>query len=164
MWWILFVFVVGSFGFVVLFGAPYLPTLKRQAHSAVSLANLKPGQVLLELGCGDGKVMIAAAQQGIVVVGYELNPILVLVCKMRTWRYRKLVRVVWGNFFAASWPPADAIFVFLHPRYMQRLDAKIIEYKTTLPAKTKLKLISFAFAVPGKKSVADRDGVLLYEY
>jgi 16S rRNA A1518/A1519 N6-dimethyltransferase RsmA/KsgA/DIM1 with predicted DNA glycosylase/AP lyase activity len=121
--------IILLFGFVVFFGAPYLPTLNPQVKTALNLADLKKGQHLLELGCGDGKVLIAAAKQGIRVTGYELNPILVFICWLRTLRYRKLVRVVWGNFWQVSLPKADAIFVFLLPNtwlvWIKRLFNKV---------------------------------------
>ena len=63
------------FAGVVAFGAPYLPTLRPQVETALELVNLMPGQTLLELGCGDGKVLVAAAQTGLHAVGYELNPL-----------------------------------------------------------------------------------------
>ena len=46
---------------------------------------------LLELGCGDGKILKLAAATGVYAVGIELNPILVLIARLRTWR-RRLVR------------------------------------------------------------------------
>lgn len=147
------------FGGVLLVGAPYLPTLTPQVAIALELAELRPGDTMLELGCGDGKLLIAAAQQGIKVVGYELNPLLAVVAKLRTWRYRRLVRVIWGDFWRHSWPPAEAIFVFLLPRYMTKLDKKVIQYKHH-----PVKLLSFAFQIPGKRPAAECRGVFLYTY
>jgi len=121
--------VLFCFSSVLLVGAPYLPTLSPQVQAALALANLRPGQTLLELGCGDGKVLLAAARQGIQVVGYELNPIMALVAWLRTRRYHNLVKVVWGDFWRHPWPEADAIFVFLLTRYMDRLDKKIMQSK-----------------------------------
>jgi 16S rRNA A1518/A1519 N6-dimethyltransferase RsmA/KsgA/DIM1 with predicted DNA glycosylase/AP lyase activity len=147
------------FGFVVFYGAPYLPTLSPQVKVALKLADLKEGQHLLELGCGDGKVLVAAAKQGIRVTGYELNPVLVVISWARTLRYRKLVKVVWGNFWQVDLPKADAIFVFLLPKYMDRLDTKIVQ-QSSKP----VKLISFAFTIRGKVVDAEKDGVYLYNY
>ena len=147
------------FGFVVFFGAPYLPTLNPQVKTALELADLNKGQHLLELGCGDGRVLVAAAKRGIRVTGYELNPVLAVVCWIRTFRYRPLVKVVWGNFWNAHLPKADAIFVFLLPRYMARLDKKITQ-QTSKP----VKLISFAFTIRGKALDHEQDGVYLYIY
>jgi SAM-dependent methyltransferase len=148
------------FGFVVLFGAPYVPTLKPQADTAFSLLNLEPGQTLVELGCGDGRVLIAAAKKEIYVVGYELNPLLAIVCWARTRRYKKYVKVVWGNFWNHEWPAADAIFVFLLDKYMEKLDKKITQKYNG----KKVKLVSFAFQIPGKRPVLVKNGLFLYQY
>jgi SAM-dependent methyltransferase len=147
------------FGFVVAFGAPYLPTLTKQVDVALDLLDLKPGQTMLELGCGDGKVMIAAAKRGVNSVGYELNPLLVVLCWLRTRRYRKLVRVRMGDFWRSDWPQADAIYGFILPKLMHKLDEKIIKEK-----RAPIRVVSFAFAIPGKKPAQERSGVFLYEY
>jgi hypothetical protein len=152
--------VVLLFGFVVAFGAPYLPTMKKQSVVALDLLNLNRGQKLLELGCGDGRVMRAAAQRGLLVEGYELNPILVLVAKLVTFRYRKQVTVHWGNYWRQTWPPADGIFVFLLDKYMPKLNKKIIQEQKHKP----VKLVSFAFKVPGKKPLKTQKGLFLYQY
>lgn len=154
--------LVICFGGVLLFGAPYLPTLNPQVKIALDLAGLKPGQTMLELGCGDGKMLIAAAQQGIKVVGYELNPLLALVAWLRTRRYRGQVRVICGDFWHADWPPAEAIFTFLLPRYMAKLDARIKSYQDQ--QQRPVTLISFAFRIPDKQPKAEKQGVLRYDY
>lgn len=155
---VLFLLLV-CFAVVLLFGAPYLPTLGPQVKAALEMADLRPGQTLLELGCGDGKVLIAAARQGIHVVGYELNPLLALVAWVRTRRYRKQVRVIWGDFWRVPWPEAQAIFVFLLPRYMPKLNKKIIQYNHK-----PIKLISFAFMIPGVAPAAKKNGLYCYMY
>ena len=147
------------FAGVVLFGAPYVPTLKPQVKAALELAGLKPGQTMLELGCGDGKVLVAAAKQGINTVGYELNPLLAAIAWARTRRYRKQVRIIWGDFWRAEWPPAEAIFTFLLPKYMKKLDKKVMRY-----GHTPVKLVSFAFTIPGKRPAKEKHGVYLYTY
>ena len=152
--------IVLLFGFVVFFGAPYLPTLGRQQEIALDLLDLKPGQALLELGCGDGKVLAAAAKRGLKATGYELNPILALISWLRTRKYGAQVRVVWGDYWRKEWPPTDGIFVFLLDKYMTKLDTNIIQqYKGK-----KIKLVSFAFEVPGRKPAKVRSGLYLYRY
>ncbi len=157
--------VMICFAFVLLRGAPYLPTLGNQVKAALDLIDLDPGDTLLELGCGDGKVMIAAAERGLRVVGYELNPILALIAWVRTRRYGTQITVVWGDFWTKPWPKADGIFVFLLDTYMQKLDTKIVQSKHERVKHSKgIKLVSFAFQVPGKMPVAERQGVYLYKY
>jgi SAM-dependent methyltransferase len=147
------------FGSVLLFGAPYLPTLGPQVDVALDMVALQKGETLLELGCGDGKVLVAAAQRGLNVVGYELNPLLFIICMLRTLRYRKQVRIIWGDFFKKQWPPADAIFTFLLPKYMEKLNKKVMQ-STDKP----VKLVSFAFEIPSQHAAAQKDGVFLYRY
>jgi len=156
---ILLAALVAAFGGVLLFGAPYLPTMRPQVKAALDLADLKPGQHLLELGCGDGRVLVAAAKRGLQVTGFELNPWLAGLAWLRTRRYRRQVRVVWGNLWRRDWPPAEAVFTFLLPKYMPKLDAQIRAYRHK-----PLKLVSFAFQVPNKKPRAQKDGVYLYHY
>lgn len=157
------IIVVLLFGFVVAFGAPYLPTLKGQVTTALDLLNLKPGQTMLELGCGDGRVARQAAKRGIRVVGYELNPLLVLIAKAYNFRYRKLVKIRWADYWRVKWPPADGIYVFLLEKYMPKLDKKIIQSTKNSNGKS-IKLVSHGFRIPHKKPVKFVNGVHLYRY
>ena len=154
-----FIVVVLLFGFVVFFGAPYVPTRKQNYQTALDLLALKKGETLLELGCGDGRVLKAAALRGLKVVGYELNPVLVLVARLNTRRYRRQVRVIWGNYWMAKWPPADGIFYFGLPKLMPKLHQKIIQL-----GKTRVKLASFAFTIDAKKPLKTQNGIFLYQY
>lgn len=148
-----------AFTFVIAFGAPYLPTLKDRVPEAIELANLKPGQTLLELGSGDGRVLIAAAKKGIKSVGYELNPLLVVYSKVKTIKYRKNIKIIWGNYWKKQWPKADGIFVFLLQPYMEKLDKRIVQ---DFPKG--IKLVSFAFTIPDKKPTKENNGMYLYTY
>ena len=151
--------VFAAFTFVVAFGAPVLPTLKPKVAIALELIDLKPGQTLLELGSGDGRVLKAAAQQGLNAVGYELNPLLVIYSWLLTLRYRKQVNIKWGNYWNRKWPPADGIFVFLLQPYMEKLDAKIIK-----DCQKGMKLVSFAFTIDSRPPAKTNDGLYLYKY
>jgi 16S rRNA A1518/A1519 N6-dimethyltransferase RsmA/KsgA/DIM1 with predicted DNA glycosylase/AP lyase activity len=151
--------ILFCFGGVLIFGAPYLPTMKPQVDAALKLANLKPGDTILELGSGDGKVLIAAAKKGINSIGYELNPLLVVLSWLRTRKYRKNVKIIWGNFFTKEWPNHQAIFTFLLPRLMLKLDKKVIQSKHK-----PVKLVSFAFEIPNRKPIKIDQGVYLYLY
>lgn len=156
---LLLIFIGLCFAGVLLFGAPYLPTTKTQVEAAIKLAALKPGETMLELGCGDGRVVIAAAKQGVNVVGYELNPIMALIAWLRTRKYRKNAKIIWGDFWRKDWPEHQAIFTFLLPKLMPKLNKKVIQSKHK-----PVKLISFAFEVPDRKPDNQKAGVFLYLY
>jgi precorrin-6B methylase 2 len=160
VFWIILLIVVLALQFVVLFlGAPYVPTLHKQRETALDLLELKPGQTLIDLGCGDGAMLIAAAKRGIKAVGYEINPLLVLIAWIRTRRYAKHVQIIHGNFWQKHWPQADAVFVFLTDRYMDRLHQNM---KNRF--KNCVKLVTYGFSIPDKKP-ADKEGAcFLYRY
>lgn len=148
--------LVALFGGVLLRGAPYLPTLDVQVQAALELLDLKSGQTLLELGSGDGKVLVAAARAGLCTVGIELNPLLAVVSWLRTRRYRAQVRIIWGDFWRVEWPECDGVFIFLLDRYMSRLDLRMKAVSRPLA--------SFAFRIPGRTPDAEQAGVFLYRY
>lgn len=151
--------IVLLFSFVVVFGAPFLPTLKVRTAEAMELLDLKPGQTLLELGSGDGRILRAAAEKGIYAIGYELNPLLVIWSRLSHWRYRQLITVHWGNYWRHKLPLTDAIYVFLLNPFMEKLDTKIEQ-----DCKKPIKLVSFAFQIPNKKPVKEINGMFLYRY
>jgi 16S rRNA A1518/A1519 N6-dimethyltransferase RsmA/KsgA/DIM1 with predicted DNA glycosylase/AP lyase activity len=151
-------FLVLSFGFVVLFGAPYLPTHSPQVEAALDLLALKKGQTLLELGAGDGKVALRALSRGINVVAIEFNPILCIVIWLRTRQYKGKIKILCGNFWTLRWPDADGVYVFLLDRYMKKLDTRIQKrFKS-------IKLASYVFKIPSKRHTSEKDGVFLYKY
>jgi hypothetical protein len=159
MEWLLIVLgvIVLIFGSVLLFGAPFLPTLKDQTVKALKLLDLEPGQVLIELGSGEGTILREAARHGIKSIGYEINPLLVIYSKLACWRYRGLIKIHWRNFWNMSLSDIDGIYVFLLKPYMPKLDAKIENEITK-----SLKVVSFAFAFPDRKPVKEISGLMLY--
>lgn len=158
LWLVVFALIL-LFGMVVFFGAPFLPTLNNRVEDALNLLELKPGQTMLELGSGDGRLMLAAAKKGIRSVGYEINPLLFTYSKVLTWRYRKLVKIYCKNYWNVDWPKADGIYVFLLQPYMEKLNNRLKEYKHK-----PIKLVSFAFKIESKKCTKENNGLRLYTY
>lgn len=158
------VFVILGFGLVVFVGAPYVPTLRKQVDEAFDLLDLKPGQTLVELGSGDGRLLRAAAERGVYAIGYELNPILVIYSMWRHVKYRRYITVHWGSYWRETLPVTDGIYVFLLQKYMSKLDTKIEHDKQKWSISKPVKLVSFAFEIPNKKPAAERNGLRLYTY
>ena len=156
---ILVFIIFALFTFVIIFGAPFLPTLKRQIKPAMKLLNLKEDQRLLELGSGDGRLLVAAAEAGLNVTGIELNPLLVLYSWLITRKYKGQVKVIWGNFWKKDWPEVEGIFVFLLDPYMEKLNTKITQNYSK-----PVKLVSFAFKIPNRDIDGSSEGLYLYKY
>lgn len=143
----------------MFFGAPFLPTRRSRIVEALDLLDLKPGQLMLELGSGDGRLLREAAKRGVRSIGYELNPLLVLYSRLLSWRYRGLIQIKQANYWNIVLPPCDAVYVFLLNPYMAKLDTKI-NTEICQP----VKVLSFAFPMPDKQPVKDSNGLLLYDY
>lgn len=152
--------VILAYGIVLLFGAPYLPTMKKDRQAALDLLNLKPGQVLIDLGSGDGSLLVSAAQRGLKAVGYEINPFLWLYSWLRTRRYGHNVKVKLRSFWRADLAGADGVFVFLITHHMGNLD-KLISRKGS---KKSLRVVSHAFTIPGRKPTKKSGALFLYIY
>jgi SAM-dependent methyltransferase len=157
--WGIAILLIAAYSFVLLFGAPYFPSLSPHVKAALDLLDLKKGQTVYDLGCGDGRFLKAAANRGLNAVGYELNPFMFLYAWFTTRKYRKQIKVRWGNFWKADLSGADAIFIFLLTKYMKRFD-QLMKKK----APKGIKVASHAFKIPGKKPLGKIYGVYLYKY
>ena len=159
IWVILFLLLL-PFAVVLLVGAPYLPTRKKQAEQALDLLDLKAGEVFVDLGCGDGVMLVHGARRGLKCYGFELNPLVFAVAWLRTWRYRKNVQVSMRNFWHVPLPvETRGIYVFLLDQFMEKLDSKMKK-----EAKKGTKLLSYTFKIQGKKHVKEVGPMTLYRY
>ncbi len=159
LWYVLAIVLFGGFGVAAFIGAPYVPILRRDYGPLLELAQLKPGQTLIDLGSGDGRLLREAAKRGVRAIGYEINPVLYAISLVVCWRYRGLVRIRLGDFWHAKLPAADIIYVFLLDRYMSRLDRKLsneLSHPTTV--------VSFVFEIPGRAAVRSSRNTFVYDY
>lgn len=156
---VLIIVVVLLAGFVTagFVGAPWVPTRNHDLSTMLKLCDLKADELFVELGCGDGRVVRAAARRGARVVGYEVNPLLWLIAALKNIHYYPRVRVRFGNFWQYNLHEADVVMVFLIPRLMGRLETKI---RTEM--KPKSRLISYVFTLPRGRPVAVQKPWVVY--
>lgn len=101
-----------------LIGAPYMPTRLAPVRKAFEQFGVGQDDVLIDIGAGDGKILLHAAERGAKAVGYELSPIMWWVAWWRT-RNNPRIHVRYKNFFKATLPPeTTVIFTFLMPEKM----------------------------------------------
>src|SRR5689334_20287549 len=54
---------------------PYVPTTEEAVKAMLKLADVRPSDIVYDLGCGDGRIVIAAAKEyGAHGVGIDINP------------------------------------------------------------------------------------------
>jgi hypothetical protein len=145
------------FAGTVIFGAPYVPTRKSDRQAALQLFDLKPGQTLIEMGAGEGSLCLEASRLGVKCIGYEINPILALIARIRTWRYRSICKIICGDMWEADLSKADGIYVFLAGRIADKFTKKF-----QAEARPGCRLVSQGFELSAKE-VRSSGSLRLYE-
>lgn len=143
LFWIsLVVFFCVSIG-AILFGLPYVPTLNRDLDMLFRELEIGEGHYLVDLGAGDGRVVLKAARYGARASGVEINPFLAIIAQMRLRKYRASARVDVGNLFHYT-IPADAthIFLFTNGRFMKKLERVLVKRARTAGGLT---VVSYGF-------------------
>jgi hypothetical protein len=132
--WLAIIFaIVLLFGFVVVRGAPYVPSHRKFARLALTkLYKISATDTLVDLGSGDGTILRLASKLGVKrAVGYELNPVLVLVSRFLARGDKKQ-----STHLADMWLtdfPADTTIVYLFAvtRDVGKLTRKLQEHADT---------------------------------
>jgi precorrin-6B methylase 2 len=111
-------------------GGLWAPSSRKAVHSMLSLAELKPGELLYDLGCGDGRVLIAAARDFQArAVGIELDPLRFAWCwlRIRLLGMTDQVKLIRGNLFTIDLSQADLVVVYLLPGALKKLESKLLQ-------------------------------------
>lgn len=106
---------------VVFIGPPYVPALKRDITVLFDALDIKKGDHVVDLGAGDGRVLVMAARRGARVSGVEINPILSFVSWWRLRPYKGSVKL--GNLWNYRLPDATThVFAFSAEVFMNKLE------------------------------------------
>lgn len=111
---------------VLVRGGPYVATSHPSVAQAIQLAQIATGEMFIDLGSGDGRLVVAAAQLGAHATGYETNPWLVLKSRRLIARANltKKAHIIWGNLWRADLTKADVLSVFILPNLLADLEKK----------------------------------------
>lgn len=102
-------------------GAPFVPTPKKAVEVALDLAQVKAGDTLVDIGAGDGRVLVMASKRGAKVIGYELSPFLWLLAVINLIRNKVKGSVKLRDGFAADMSEVNVLFLFLMPKTLPNL-------------------------------------------
>lgn len=151
---------VGLKAGIYFFGAPYVRSSDERTRALLKMLNPKPGQKIIDLGSGDGKLLFEIARRGATAYGVEINPFLVWRTKFVAKRLGLESKIhVWrGNLFKTEITNYDAIVVYGITYLMPRLEKKLL---TELKPGTRV--ISNYFKFPKWKPVKKVDEILLYK-
>jgi SAM-dependent methyltransferase len=96
--------------------APFVPTPELVVERMLEAGDLKPGETLIDLGCGDGRILFTAAQKfGARAVGVELSAKLVrgITERVQTLGLQNQIRVFEGNLLDVDLRSADVVTLYL---------------------------------------------------
>jgi cyclopropane fatty-acyl-phospholipid synthase-like methyltransferase len=111
---------------IMLRGAPYVPSQKKTVEQMVLMAGVLPGERAIDLGSGDGRIVIALAKAGAEAHGYEINPVLVWLGRREIQRagLEDKAFIHWKDFWSVDFSDFDIVTVFGISHIMRFLGRK----------------------------------------
>jgi SAM-dependent methyltransferase len=128
----------------IFIGAIYLPTPMDVVVKMLNIAAVSEGDVLYDLGSGDGRIIIEAAKRGADSVGIEVDPVRVLLSRLRARSLGGRVKVIRGDFFKIPLKDATIVTVYQGQSINNKLREK---FEAELPNGTRI--VSFDFRFDG---------------
>ena len=110
--------------------AVFVPLPQETIDNMLRMAEIRSGDVLYDLGSGDGRVLITAARDyGIRAVGIEKNKILCWLSRRAIVRnkLKDKIRVVNADFFQCDLSEATVVTVYLSQKINDKLESKLRE-------------------------------------
>jgi protein FAM173B len=153
--------VGAMFLLTVLVGAPYVPTHSRQFRRLLHHLRLNPQtDVLVDLGAGDGKIVRLSAPYVKLALGYEINPALVALAKLRTRRFQN-VRIKLADFRQIQLPAeTTVVYIFSAGTFLKQVVTLINSHLQQ--ANRPLTVISYGFEMPDLGQPEVYQGFLIY--
>ncbi|WNG60567.1 methyltransferase domain-containing protein [Archangium gephyra] len=141
---------------------PYVPTPQPVVDAMLELADVKPGDVLYDLGSGDGRIVVTAAQRfGVRGVGIDINPERVQEAEAnaRAAGVERLTDFRQEDIFKADFGEATVVTMYLLPSVNNRLKPKLLN-----DLKPGTRIVSHAFDIEGwePERIIETDGRTIY--
>jgi predicted RNA methylase len=132
--------------------APAYPTPQTVVDQMLTIAQVRPGEMVYDLGCGDGRIVIAAARQFKArAVGIEIRRDIYerTLAKVASLGLGDQVQIVQGNILRYDLSPADVVTLYLLTSSNERLKPALLKY-----LKPSARVVSHDFEIKGWKPVA----------
>lgn len=159
--------VLLTFTYAGLKGAPWVPTKANDVERFIKLADIQPNQTMIDLGCGDGRLLLAAAaaNTNVQAIGYELSllPYILAHARRLFSPHRSRIHIHYGNALTKNLHNADIVYSFLMPKIHTELKEKF-----TKELRPGAKMITYVWPIeglePSKISTLEKNfKIYLYE-
>lgn len=131
--------------------APYVSAPEHAVDKMLEAANLKPGETLYDLGCGDGRIVIAAAERyKVKAVGIEISESLAKAVaeKVKKEGLQKRVTIIHGDFMKTDLSAADVVTLYLATTANDVVRPNLEHF-----LRPHARVVSYDYPVPGWKPV-----------
>jgi SAM-dependent methyltransferase len=111
---------------------PYEPTSHRVVSAMLRLADVKSSDYLVDLGCGDGRIPITAAQRyGVSALCVDLDPQRIREARAnaKEAKVEDKVTILEADLFKTDFSKVDVLTLFLWPEVNLRLRDRILDLK-----------------------------------
>lgn len=106
-------------------GALYVSTTQTRLNAFIKAVPMKPDQTLMDIGCGDGRVLrLARRYYNVRAIGFEVNLMAYLKARLQSIGLSG-IEIKRKNFWRQNLAGADVVFCYLYPDVMRRLAAKL---------------------------------------
>lgn len=127
--------------------APFVTAPQRAVDKIIDMANLKSGETLYDLGCGDGRILITAAQKySIKAVGIEISDRLARTAEenVKAKGLADRVKIIHGDFMQTDLSDADVVTLYLMTTANENLRPNLEKY-----LKKDARVLSYDYPIPG---------------
>lgn len=134
--------------------APWWRTSDEKIRKALKLAGVKRGDIVYDLGSGDGRSLIIVAKEfGAKGVGIEIDPLRYFISTLllRRNRVSDKVKILRKNFFSVDISEATVVFLYLVPKALEKLRPKLLR---ELKPGTKIVSIKYEIDLPVVKEIS----------
>jgi cyclopropane fatty-acyl-phospholipid synthase-like methyltransferase len=155
---LLLIFII-TFGIPVITGAQFAATSPSKVRKIAAKVKKFAGKKIVDLGSGDGCIVLSLAEAGLEAHGYEINPFLIWYSrkKIKQKGLEKLAYIHRKNYWQENLSDYDVVIIFGVPRRM-----KMFEKKLQDELKPGALVISNYFQFPNWKCFESNDGIYLY--
>lgn len=142
---------------------PFVPATNAQVENVFKVLRARSG-TLVDIGSGDGRIVIAAAKHGFKATGFELNPWLVWYSRFKAWRdgVHRSTSFHISDLWKVSFAQYSNVVIFGVPQMMDQLEFKLAN---ELPSSAKVVACRFPFPtwVPEHTAGEGIDTVWVYD-
>lgn len=141
------------------FGAIYVPSSLNKMPIMMEYASIKKGERVIDLGSGDGRLVIAAAQQGALATGVELHTDMIQLSrkKIATLHLQDMADIRKENMWKTNLSEYDVVFVYGITYIMDRMEKKLRK-----ELKKGARVVSNNYQFPHWKPKKEKENVRLY--